>query len=69
MLRATRFAVVLLSLATLPSRVADAQWITLGRKVLGKVKEMTQSEKTGGPGYSVATVLMPARRTRFGRRP
>ena len=40
------------------SRVADAQWIAVGRKALGKVREMTQSEKTDGPGYSVATVLV-----------
>lgn len=58
MLRTTRFAIVFLSFVTLSSQVADAQWITLGRKALGKVKEMTQSEKTDGPGYSVATVLV-----------
>lgn len=58
MSRAARAAVVLLALGMLRAPVAEAQWITLGRKAIGKVKEMTQSEPTGGPGYSVATVLV-----------
>ncbi len=37
---------------------AEAQWVFLARKTIGKVKEMTQTEKTGGPGYSVATVMV-----------
>lgn len=37
---------------------AEAQWVTLARKAVGKVKELTQSEKTGAPGYSIATVLV-----------
>lgn len=58
MLRAIRATVVLLVLGMLAAPAADAQWITLGRKALGKVREMSQSEKTDGPGYSVATVLV-----------
>lgn len=59
MLRAARAAAVLLALGTLTAALtANAQWITLGRKALGKVREMTQSEKTDAPGYSVATVLV-----------
>lgn len=59
MLRTTRVAVVILACgAILAAYRADAQWITVGRKVLGKVRELTQSEKTDGPGYSVATVLV-----------
>jgi hypothetical protein len=58
MLRVTRIVVGLTVSCALAAQVADAQWITLGRKALGKVKEMTQSEKTDGPGYSVATVLV-----------
>lgn len=58
MVRPTRAAVVLVVLGALAASIADAQWITLGRKALGKVKELTQSEKTGGAGYSVATVLV-----------
>ena len=38
---------------------ADAQWVTIGRKALGKVQTMTQKEKTGAAGYSVATVVLP----------
>lgn len=57
--RASRAAaLVLLSALVAPASSVEAQWITLGRKALGKVREMTQSEKTGAPGYSVATVLI-----------
>lgn len=59
MSRTLRVAAGLLSFGALVAgSAADAQWVTLGRKALGKVREMTQSEKTGGPGYSVATVLV-----------
>lgn len=58
MLRAGRVAVALLVFGMLAASAAHAQWITLGRKALGKVRELTQSEKTDGPGYSVATVLV-----------
>lgn len=47
-----------ISCVLLAATAADAQWVALGRKALGKVKEMTQSEPTGAPGYSVATVLV-----------
>ncbi|KAA0254451.1 hypothetical protein FBQ97_20705 [Acidobacteria bacterium ACD] len=46
--------------AALAAPPAGAQWIALGRKAIGKVKELTQSEKTGEPGYSMATVLVKA---------
>ena len=59
MLRLTRGAAVILALGILTTGLAaSAQWVAVGRKVLGKVREMTQSEKTDGPGYSVATVLV-----------
>lgn len=45
---------------TLAAPRVEAQWIMIGRKALGKVKELTQSEKTGEPGYSVATVSVKA---------
>lgn len=35
-----------------------AQWVYVGRKALGKVQSLTQKEKTGAPGYSVATVIL-----------
>lgn len=43
------------------SGVADAQWVLLGRKALGKVRQLT-SEMKGSqqPGYDVATVLLEA---------
>jgi len=57
--RASRSAALfLLSSFLAAAPAAEGQWITLGRKALGKVRELTQSEKTGAPGYSVATVLV-----------
>lgn len=38
---------------------ASAQWVTIGRKALGKIQTMTQKENTGAAGYSVATVVLP----------
>ena len=59
MLPTVRVPAALLVAALLAAgSVAHAQWITIGRKALGKVRELTQSEKTGAPGYSVATVLI-----------
>ncbi len=44
------------------SGVADAQWVFLGRKALGKVRQLTGEMKgSQQPGYDVATVLLEAR--------
>jgi len=56
-----RRAVVLAPIAVaalLLASPARGQWVTLGRKALGKIQTMTQTEKTGAPGYSVATVVL-----------
>lgn len=55
-----RFALLLATLvAASVAPVASAQWVTIGRKALGKIQTMTQKESTGTPGYSVATVVLP----------
>ena len=44
------------------SSVADAQMVFLGRKALGKVRQLTGEMKgSQQPGYDVATVLLEAR--------
>ncbi len=40
------------------SSTAQAQWVFLGRKAVGKIRTMTQQEATGSPGYSVAEVVV-----------
>ncbi len=50
-------ALALLAVLLVPS-AAPAQWVFVARKALGKIQTMTQKEKTGAPGYSVATVIL-----------
>ncbi len=47
----------LLSTLLLPS-AARAQWVFVARKALGKIQTMSQKEKTGSAGYSVAEVVL-----------
>ena len=56
-LRRASLLAILAALLLAPS--AHGQWVTLGRKAIGKIKTMTQKEDTGAPGYSVATVVLP----------
>jgi len=69
----SRFLVIFLALFLFLSGAASAQWVYLGRKAIGKVKQFTsepagsqesqpadQSQKTPQPGYDVATVLLKA---------
>jgi hypothetical protein len=37
---------------------AQAQWVFVARKAVGRIKTMTQKENTGSPGYSVAEVIL-----------
>jgi len=50
-------ALALLAIFLLPL-TASAQWVFVARKALGKIQTMSQKEKTGAPGYSVATVIL-----------
>jgi len=69
----SRFLVIFLAVFLFLSGAASAQWVYLGRKAIGKVKQFTsepagsqesqsadQSQKTPQPGYDVATVLLKA---------
>lgn len=57
-----RFVTIFITLSLLLSGLANAQWVYVGRKALGKVRQLT-SEMKGSqqPGYDVATVLLEAR--------
>jgi len=37
---------------------ADAQWVFVARRALGRIEQMTQSETKDKPGYDVATVVI-----------
>jgi hypothetical protein len=61
MKHAMRFFIVLVTLATVLSGVASAQWVFLGRKALGKVRQLSSEVKgSQQPGFDVATVLLEA---------
>ena len=50
----------------LPSRPAQAQWVFLARKVIGRVEQMTQpaDKEASKPGYDMASVILDARASR-----
>ena len=53
-------ATVLASLA-LPFAPAEAQWVFVARKALGRIHQMTEgSQPDGRPGYDFATVILDA---------
>jgi hypothetical protein len=54
--RACRFAVLFLLVST----AANAQWVMVGRKVVGKVTSLTKPRDAKNPGYDAATVLLEA---------
>ncbi len=47
-------------LATVAATVADAQWVMVGRKVIGRIHSLTKAQKEKDPGYDVATVILDA---------
>ncbi len=54
--RTTCSVLFLLALST----AASAQWIAVGRKVVGKVTTLTQPQDGKGGGYDAATVILDA---------
>jgi len=62
MIHAVRFAAVFLAVSFLVADIAQAQWVLVGRKAVGKVRQMT-SEATSSQqsAYDFATVLLEAR--------
>ena len=62
MIHTVRFFAAFLVLSFLVADIARAQWVYVGRKAVGKVRQLT-SETTSGQqsGYDAATVLLDAR--------
>jgi hypothetical protein len=54
--RGCGFALLLLAVST----TASAQWIAVGRKVVGKITTVTQPHDSKSGGYDAATVILDA---------
>jgi hypothetical protein len=61
MRRATLSAMLVgVALSGVPPGAAEAQWVLLGRRVLGRVEQMRQSPDGGRPGAEIASVIVDA---------
>ena len=50
-----------LTMPLMPASPAEAQWVFVARKALGRIHQMTEGPQQGGrPGYDFATVLLDA---------
>ncbi|MBI3199569.1 MAG: hypothetical protein HYZ40_19075 [Rhodospirillales bacterium] len=47
-------------LAAVPFSPADAQWVFVARKALGRIHQMTEGQQNGRSGYDFATVILDA---------
>jgi len=48
-------------LTTIPFGPADAQWVFLARRAVGRIHHMAEGTQPGGrPGYDFATVILDA---------
>lgn len=57
----TKMAVLgALFLSAMPFAAAEAQWVFVARKALGRIHQMTQPQQNGRPGYDFATVILDA---------
>jgi hypothetical protein len=64
MIKVVRSVAIFLTVTLLLSGIANAQWVYVGRKALGKVRQFTsemEMKDSQQPGYDVATVLLEAR--------
>jgi len=64
MIKVVRSVAIFLTVTLLLSGIASAQWVYVGRKALGKVRQFTsemEMKNSQQPGYDVATVLLEAR--------
>lgn len=64
MIKVVRSVAIFLTVTLLLSGIASAQWVYVGRKALGKVRQFTsemEMKDSQQPGYDVATVLLEAR--------
>src|SRR5918993_2614275 len=64
--KATRLSFLLAALVgftatVLPVAPAEAQWVFVARKALGRIQHMAEAQQQGGrPGYDFATVILDA---------
>lgn len=49
---------LVIAIVLLGTSVANAQWVFVARKALGRIERMTQQENKDKPGYDVATVII-----------
>jgi hypothetical protein len=47
-------------LAVLPIAPADAQWVMIGRRAIGRVHQIVQGATDGKPGLDIASVVLDA---------
>jgi hypothetical protein len=53
-------ALVVAGVAMADAVAVETPWVMVGRRAVGRIQHMTQSETNGGPGYDVATVVLKA---------
>jgi len=53
-------AVAVLASLALPFAPAEAQWVFVARKALGRIHQMTEGGQDGRAGYDFATVILDA---------
>jgi len=58
---ACRFVVVMLGLAALlAAGIAEAQWVMVARRAVGRVEQMSQQQENNGASYDSAAVMLDA---------
>ena len=56
-----RIPIVLFGLATLlAASIAEAQWVLLARRAVGRVEQMSQQQENNGASYDAAAVMLEA---------
>jgi len=58
MLNYRTIGMLVVSIALLGTSAANAQWVFVARKALGRIERMTTPETNDKPGYDVATVVI-----------
>jgi hypothetical protein len=58
---ARRITIVLFGVATLlATSIAEAQWVLLARRAVGRVEQMSQQQENNGASYDAAAVMLEA---------
>lgn len=56
-----RIPIILFGLATLlAASIAEAQWVLLARRAVGRVEQMSQQQENNGASYDAAAVMLEA---------